>query len=84
MFVRQNHKPRKQRSFPAGPRQTKRMGMSVKCMIFCEGDILLLQRKIVKGSALGNFRVAAWNSVKIYMMRLCVKSVKKQNLPWSF
>ena len=34
MFVRQNHKPRKQRSFPAGPRQTRRMGMSVKCMIF--------------------------------------------------
>lgn len=55
MFVRQNHKPRKQRSFPAGPRQTKRMGMSVKCMIFCEGDILLLQKKDREGLSLWEF-----------------------------
>lgn len=49
MFVRQNSKARKSRPLPPRTRQTPRMGMSVKCMIFCGGDVLLLQKKDREG-----------------------------------
>lgn len=49
MFIRQNTKVRKQRSLPPRTRRKPRMGMSVKCMIFCDGDVLLLQKKDREG-----------------------------------
>ena len=77
MFVRQNHKPRKQRSFPAGPRQTRRMGMSVKCMIFYDGDILLLQKKDREGLRPWEFPGGGLEFGEDYMMRRYEKFVKK-------
>lgn len=50
MFARSsNNKQRKTRTLTTRRYPTERMGMSVKCMIFCDGDILLLQKKDREG-----------------------------------
>ncbi|WP_295194431.1 NUDIX hydrolase [Veillonella sp.] len=49
MFVRTNNKQRKTRTLSDRRPPVQRMGMSVKCMIFHEGDVLLLQKKDREG-----------------------------------